>query len=309
MWPRGNRKIWNSASVKRFSSQSSLPPLPNQLSILPSHRVIAPHFLSITLGTLILYIATSVVQSLQFLIVLSSAVLLSISPHLSRDLWATEALFSFRHPRHFCSSLYFRPQLQGVSRRVAYLSFRWDFFKFFLWDDPPLWSSGQSSWLQNGDVLCFLWGTNWTYICYVQESRPPLWSSGQSSWLQNIDVMCFMWGTNSICICYVQESRPLLLPSGQSSWLQIHRSEFDSWRYQIFWEVVGLERGPLSLVNTTEQLFGRKSSGSDLESREYGHRDPSRWPRATLCPQTVGTTSPKSGGRSIGKVRSWPQAT
>jgi uncharacterized Fe-S cluster protein YjdI len=22
--------------------------------------------------------------------------------------------------------------------------------------EPPLWSSGQSSWLQNGDVLCFL---------------------------------------------------------------------------------------------------------------------------------------------------------
>jgi hypothetical protein len=49
---------------------------------------------------------------------------------------------------------------------------------------PPLWSSGQSSWLQNGDVLCFLWGMNWIYICYVEESRPPLWSSGQSSWLQ-----------------------------------------------------------------------------------------------------------------------------
>jgi hypothetical protein len=29
---------------------------------------------------------------------------------------------------------------------------------------PPLWSSGQSSWLQNGDVLCFLWGTNWIYV-------------------------------------------------------------------------------------------------------------------------------------------------
>jgi hypothetical protein len=26
------------------------------------------------------------------------------------------------------------------------------------------WSSGQSSWLHNGDVLCFLWGTNWIYI-------------------------------------------------------------------------------------------------------------------------------------------------
>jgi hypothetical protein len=49
---------------------------------------------------------------------------------------------------------------------------------------PPLWSSGQSSCLQSVDVLCFLWGTNWIYICYAEESRPPLWSSGQSSWLQ-----------------------------------------------------------------------------------------------------------------------------
>jgi hypothetical protein len=26
-------------------------------------------------------------------------------------------------------------------------------------------------------------------LCYVEESRPPLWSSGQSSWLQNGDVL------------------------------------------------------------------------------------------------------------------------
>jgi hypothetical protein len=51
-------------------------------------------------------------------------------------------------------------------------------------EPPPLWSSGQSSRLHNGDVMCFLWGTNWIYICYVEESRPPLWSNGQSSWLQ-----------------------------------------------------------------------------------------------------------------------------
>jgi hypothetical protein len=57
---------------------------------------------------------------------------------------------------------------------------------------PPLWSSGQSSWLHNEDVLCFLWGTNWIYICYVEERRPPLWSSGQSSWLYNGDVLCFL---------------------------------------------------------------------------------------------------------------------
>jgi hypothetical protein len=38
---------------------------------------------------------------------------------------------------------------------------------------PPLWSSGQSSWLQNGEVLCFLWGTNW--IIYM---------------LKNVDRLC-----------------------------------------------------------------------------------------------------------------------
>jgi hypothetical protein len=37
----------------------------------------------------------------------------------------------------------------------------------------------------------------------------------------------------------------------------------------------GLERGPLSLVNTIEELLGRKSSGSGLGSRDYGRRDPS----------------------------------
>jgi hypothetical protein len=43
------------------------------------------------------------------------------------------------------------------------------------------------------------------------------------------------------------------------SWLQIQRSGFDSRHNQIFWEVVRLERGPLS-----------------LESREYGRREPLR---------------------------------
>jgi hypothetical protein len=56
---------------------------------------------------------------------------------------------------------------------------------------PPLWSSGQSYWLHNGDVLCFLCGTNCFYTCYVEESRPPLWSSGQRSWLLNGDILSF----------------------------------------------------------------------------------------------------------------------
>jgi hypothetical protein len=46
------------------------------------------------------------------------------------------------------------------------------YLRIFFTKRPPLWSSGQSSWLQIGDVLWFLWGTNWIYICYVEESRP-----------------------------------------------------------------------------------------------------------------------------------------
>jgi hypothetical protein len=72
-------------------------------------------------------------------------------------------------------------------------------------------------------------------------------------------------------------------------------------------KIVGLERGPLSLVSTTEELLGRKSSGSCLENREYGRRDPSRWPRGTLYLQKLAITSPTSGGRSVGIVRSQTQ--
>jgi hypothetical protein len=35
---------------------------------------------------------------------------------------------------------------------------------------------------------------------------------------------------------------------------------------------VGLERGPLSLVSTTEELLDRKSTGSGQEIRDYGRK-------------------------------------
>jgi hypothetical protein len=158
-------------------------------------------------------------------------------------------------------------------------------------------------------MYCFLWSTNWIYICYVEESRPPLWSSGQISWLQNGDVLCFLWGTNRIYICCVQESRPPLWSSGQSSWLQSQRSGFDFQRYQIFWEVVGLERGPLSLVSKIEELLVRKSSGSGLKNRKHGLRDPSPWPRGILYSEKLAVTSLTSGGRSVAIVRSRTDAT
>jgi hypothetical protein len=43
---------------------------------------------------------------------------------------------------------------------------------------------------------------------------------------------------------------------------------FDSRPYHIFWEVGGLERGPLSLVRTIEELLEWKSRGSGLENRD-----------------------------------------
>jgi hypothetical protein len=102
---------------------------------------------------------------------------------------------------------------------------------------------------------------------------------------------------------------PPLWSSGQSSWLQIQMSGFDSRRYQMFWKVVSLELGPFSLVSTIEELLELKSSGSGLENRDYGRRDPWRWPIGNLYSQNLAITSPTSGGRSVGIVLSRTQAT
>jgi hypothetical protein len=65
---------------------------------------------------------------------------------------------------------------------------------------------------------------------------------------------------------------PPMWSSEQSFWLHIQRSGFDSRHFEIFWKIVGLERGPLSLVSTTEELLGRNSSGSSIENQDYGRR-------------------------------------
>jgi hypothetical protein len=62
-----------------------------------------------------------------------------------------------------------------------------------------------------------------------------------------------------------------------------------------------LERDPLSLVNTIEELLGRKIRGSSLENQEYGCR--------VLNTQTLALTLPTSGGRSVGIVHSRTQVT
>jgi hypothetical protein len=61
----------------------------------------------------------------------------------------------------------------------------------------------------------------------------------------------------------------------------------DSRHCQIFWEVVGLEQGPLSLVSTSEELLGRKYSGSGLDNTAV--RIWSCLPHGTLLSAKVGT--------------------
>jgi hypothetical protein len=73
---------------------------------------------------------------------------------------------------------------------------------------------------------------------------------------------------------------------------------------------VGLERGPLILVSTIEELLERKCSGSGLENRDYGRRGlAALTTRHHSISKKLALTSPTSGGPSVDIVRSRTQAT
>jgi hypothetical protein len=78
---------------------------------------------------------------------------------------------------------------------------------------------------------------------------------------------------------------------------------FDSRCYHISWEVVGLERGPLSLVRLIEELLERKVAAPVEKTEINGRGDSLRWPRDTLCRLKLALSLPTSGGRSVGIVR------
>jgi hypothetical protein len=59
---------------------------------------------------------------------------------------------------------------------------------------------------------------------------------------------------------------PPLWSRVQSSCLQIQRSGFDSRRYHIFLEVVGLERDPLRLVSIAEELTNSMEMSTTREA-------------------------------------------
>jgi hypothetical protein len=102
-----------------------------------------------------------------------------------------------------------------------------------------------------------------------------------------------------ICICS-SYMRPPLWSSGQSSWLQIQISGFDSQCYQIFWEVVGLEQGSLSLWVQLRSYLKKKVAGPVYKTEITAIEDPLLWLRDTLYPQKLAVTSRTSGGCSVG---------
>jgi hypothetical protein len=72
---------------------------------------------------------------------------------------------------------------------------------------------------------------------------------------------------------------------------------------------VGLERGPLSLVSTIEELLGRKRSGSGIESGDFGLRGSAELTtREPSIRKEVGTKF-ATKRRSVGIGRSRTQAT
>jgi hypothetical protein len=85
---------------------------------------------------------------------------------------------------------------------------------------------------------------------------------------------------------------------------------FDSRCYQIFSEVVSLERGTLCPVGITEELREWKSSGSgSRKPRLKTLEDPLRWPRDTVYLWKLALISPTSGGRSVSIIRLRIKAT
>jgi hypothetical protein len=100
------------------------------------------------------------------------------------------------------------------------------------------------------------------FYCLCIEWWPPLWSSDHGSWLQ-------------VQVRVRFPAQPDFLRSGSGT-------------------------GSTQPRNYNWGATWKKSSSSGLEIREYGHRDPLRWPRGTLYPQKLALTSPTCGGRPVG---------
>jgi hypothetical protein len=96
------------------------------------------------------------------------------------------------------------------------------------------------------------------FITFFMKGNYTLWPR---KWRQNVSPKrlqhraypCYVSSRAELTL-YSGTLGPPLWSSGQNSWLQIQRSGFDSRRYEIFWEVVGLQRGQITFVSITEEL-------------------------------------------------------
>jgi hypothetical protein len=108
--------------------------------------------------------------------------------------------------------------------------------------------------------LCvfFVFGRELQYkqYCADEEHEGQISIEGAGTWLSKmfaLQVKCHHW----VCPSHLVVRVPGYRSRGPGS---------NSRHYQLFGEVVGLKRGPLSLMSTTEELLGRKSRGSGLEN-------------------------------------------
>jgi hypothetical protein len=99
--------------------------------------------------------------------------------------------------------------------------------------------------------------------------------------------MLFIICTARKILLGILNKEPPLWSCGQSSWLQISGAPD-------FQKVAGLERGPLNLVSTSEEILGRKSSGSGIGNSKYGRMESVLITRHLIYPQKLTLTSLQS---------------
>jgi hypothetical protein len=111
-------------------------------------------------------------------------------------------------------------------------------------------------------------------------------------------LVCWLIFVSGLC------TWPPLWSSGQSFWLltQGSRVRFAALP-DSFWAAVGLEGGPLSLVNNLRSYLEEIVAAPGLENRSYDLRDSLRWWRDTLYPLKLALASYTGVHRSVGIVR------